>query len=336
VRKSTFLVLQLIPCICGNDTNGTLEPQRRTMIEYGSHERGWIYQLCCLHEPPLVLVQMYPPVGDLSDHIIDAIVEHGSGRKIAVETTRCYRGDRSSGEARAEEDLLERFRTWLRRVAIEVLGDRGYRITFTVYLAEHRDTLIHRLKEFLRSAHLQKALKQSIERALRKAGSSKMAECVAAGDEATNLPVIGAGSTVRIIPVSPACPADVDWDLYECASGEWIRFISRDLWTDTWALAAGLQAKRAKLDQYRQEARKLGATEVWLLLVVEESSGWDLIGALRGRGSEALYQILHEEPQFDEVYLLAWHPRPPTELEQRIGQVATEPQWHLTRLWPEE
>lgn len=299
-----------------------------------------ITRLCELHRPPLTHVASHPPLGDPDGEHLDALVEtedHAS--RIAVEVTRCYRGDRDSGEAKVEELLLGRWCTWLRDVAVACVGDRGYRITFTIYQTVGLTDLVPRIKEFLRTPGDQATAKKAIERALRDAQRDRHAAMIG-NVEADSTPLFRWASQVYVEPVTPTVLTDVNYKFEEPVPGgsayQWQTPIPKVFWTDAQAVIDAIQDKRAKLDRYRQLGAASGARSLWLLLVVEESSGWDIIATLRGDHSEQLRAALAEQPQFDEVYLLAKGPWLPEGWDfKRDGlNYRGGPIWKLVRLWP--
>lgn len=289
----------------------------------------WISQLCRLHRPPrpaIVPVDWYPPSGNPDGEHLDAILETEDHlKRIAVEVTRCFRGDRVFGEAKLEEQLLHRFCAWLRDAAVSCLGDRGYRITYTVYLPAPLSTLVPRLKDFLGSLQEQFPTRTAIEHALRDAEQRRHAVMI--GNTDVNVLPVSAlfhpGSQVYVQDIVAADPTEVAWKFEEPAPGgrgdQWQTTIPMNFWTNTQAIIDAIADKRAKLPRYRGLAIASNAQALWLLLVVEQSSGWDILASLYGDNKGSLNTALAEQPQFDEIYLLAQMPGYP---------------WNLRRLWP--
>jgi hypothetical protein len=252
----------------------------------------WIIQLCRLHRPPLVPVRWHVPSGDPDHHDLDAIIEtEDHVKRIAVEVTRCYRGDRISGEAKIEEQLLDRFRAWLGDIAIACLGNRGYRITFTVYLPQPLTALVPRLKEFLSSPQEQPTTRTAVERALRDA--ERLRHAVMIGDAGTGAvpepTLFHHGSQVYVEHIVPADAAEVNCKFEEPApgvQGKWQTVIPMNFWTTTQAIIDAIADKRADLPRYRSVATALKVQALWLLLIVEQSSGWDILAALHGDDKE--------------------------------------------------
>jgi hypothetical protein len=306
-------------------------------------EFTWIAQLCRLHRPPLVPVSWYPPSGNPDGKHLDAIVEtEDQQTRIAVEATRCYRGDRASGEAKIEKQLLDRLDEWLRDIATACLGARGYRVTFTVYLSAPLSTLVPGLQDFLGALKGQQVARTGIECALRDAKQRRHAVLI--GDtDASMLPepvLFHHGSQVYVEHIVPADPIEVDCEFREPApggrQGQWQTVIPMSFWTDTQALVAAIADKRVKLVRYRELAAASNAHVLWLLLVVEDSSGWDILAALRGDQNERLRTALAEQPQFDEVYLLARGPWLPERWDIKRNGLNYDggPIWKLVRIWP--
>jgi hypothetical protein len=300
----------------------------------------YITELCQLHRPPLALVATHPPVGNPNGEHIDALLEtEDQTARIAVEITRCYRGDRASGEAKVEEQLLRRWYAWLTEVAMACVGPRGYRVTYTIYQAVGITELVPRIKEFLRSNGDQAAVRAAVEKALRKAEHDGKAAMIGDGEQdSTSLFRWASQVYVQLIP--PTAPTQVEYKLEEPApdgsDGQWRTPIPKVFWTDAQAMIDAVAGKRAKFDRYRKLAKASGARALWLLLIVEESCAWDLMMALRGNHSEDLRAALAAEPQFDEIYVLAKGPWLPDGWDfRRDGLDNTSgPIWKLVRIWP--
>ncbi|HLY22025.1 MAG TPA: hypothetical protein VKT83_06110 [bacterium] len=293
-----------------------------------------------LHRPPLTLAAMHPPVGNPNGDHLDALLEtEDHSARIAVEVTRVYRGDRASGEAKIEEQLLGRWYTWLRDVAVTCLGARGYRVTFTIYQTVGLIDSVPLIKEFLRSSGDQTAVRTAIERALRTAERDRRAAMIGVREQDPT-PLFRWASHVYVELITPAASTEVEYKFKEPVPGgdayEWRTPIPRVFWTDTRSLIDAIADKQAKLDRYRKLAEASGAGALSLLLVVEESCAWDLIGALRGDRSEEFRAALAAHPQFDEVYVLTKGPWLPEGWDfKRDGlHNASGPIWKLERLWP--
>ncbi len=294
----------------------------------------WIVRFCRLHRPPLVPITWYPPSGNPDGGHLDAIIGmEGSSARIAVEVTRCYRGDRASGEAKIEEQLLDRFSAWLRDVTVACFGNKGYRFTFTVYLSQPLTALVPRLKAFLKSPQEQQLIRAVIEDALREAERSKYA---AMTEGLPDSAFFHRGSQVYVEPIVPADAAEVDYKFEEPAQGQWRTVIPMSFWTNAQAIVDAIADKRVSLPKYRELANASNAHALWLLLVVEQSSGCDVLAALHGDNRDRLNAILEKQPQFDEIYLLCKGPGPPQGWDLRHDGFndIDGPAWELCRLWP--
>ncbi len=215
---------------------------------------------------------------------------------------------------------MDRFCEWLRTAAIGCLGTKGYRITFTVYLPGPRSTLIPRLKDFLGSPQGQPVTQAAIEHALRGREQGRHAAMIGDASVLPDPSLFHDASQAYVEPIVPADPAEVNCEFEEPGTGgQWHPFIPMSAWTNTQAIINAIADKRAKLTKYRELATVSNAHALWLLLVVEQSSGWDVLGALRGDEKDRLHATLAEQPQFDEIYLLAQMPGYP---------------WQLRKLWP--
>lgn len=194
---------------------------------------------------------------------------------------------------------------------------KGYRITFTVYLPGPRSSLIPRLKDFLGSPEGQPVTQAAIKRALRKAEQSRHAERIGDVGVLPDPSLFHDASQVYIEHIVPADPAEVNCEFEELGpGGRWHPFIPISVWTNAEAIIDAIEDKRAALPRYRELATASDAYALWLLLVVEQSSGWDILAALHGDDKDRLGAALAEQPQFDEIYLL-------------YG-----PAWRLHKLWP--
>jgi len=299
-----------------------------------------INEFCRLHRPTLTLVAMYPPVGNPNGDHLDALLQtQDHAARVAVEVTRVYRGDRASGVAKIEELLLGRWCAWLQDVAMACLGPRDYRITFTIYLTVGLIDSVPLIKEFLRSPGDQTTVKVAVERALRTAERDRRAAMIGVREQDPT-PLFRWASQVYVELIAPAASTEVNYKFEEPVPGgdpyQWRTPIPRVFWTDTPSLVDAIADKRTNLDRYRKIAEASGARALWLLLVVEESCAWDLLGALRGEGSDQLRAALAAQPQFNEVYVLAKGPWLPEGWDfKRDGlHNASGPIWKLERLWP--
>ncbi len=274
-------------------------------------EIEWVVQLCRLHRPPLAPVFWFPPSGNPNSHDLDAILETEDRLEcITVEVTRCYRGDRASGEAKIEERFLDLISAWFRDTATACLGATGYRVTSTVYLPGPLSALVPHIKEFLRSPQELQVTRTAVEHALRDAERRRHAVMI--GDTDTSVlpqPVLfHPASQVYVEHTVPADAAEFNCMFRELAQGRWRPAIPMSFWTDTQAIIDAITDKRAKLSRYRESATAARARALWLLLIVEQAMGWDIHAALRGNNSNRLCAALAEQPQFDEIYLLAQMP----------------------------
>lgn len=133
------------------------------------------------------------------------------------------------------------------------LGDRGYRITYTVYLPAPLSTLVPRLKDFLGSLEEQLSTSTVIEHALRDAKQRRHAVMI--GNAGVNVLAVFAlfhtGSQVYVQEIVVADPTEVAWKFEELAPGgrvgQWQTTIPMNFWTNTQAIIDAIADKRAKL-----------------------------------------------------------------------------------------
>ncbi len=299
-----------------------------------------ILELCRHRRPPLALVSAYPPFGNRQQHDIDVIVATDGGQsRIAVEATLCYRGDRASGEAKREEHLQEVFRRYLQDCAAKCLGQKGYRVKFTIYFRDLFSSVAPRLQTFLRSANGQQFLEESVQTILQEAASSRLAHQIPLSALPDEHGFLHPGSQVYVATIPTWQENEYECDCKEPSSpdspGSWRTVITSNFGTTQQALIGGIDAKRASMPQYRAAAQQHNATAVWLLLVVEYAFGLDMHAALHDEDGR-LRAVLEADPQFDEVYVLAqglWLPEG-WDLERDGLDYVGGPIWRLVKFWP--
>ncbi len=275
-------------------------------------EIEWIKKLCRLQRPLLTVILSHPPSGDPSNHEIDAIVGQADGngeRRIAVETTLCYRGMRAEGEAKLEEQVLNDFCERLKRIATDCIDLRGSAAAFRIYFPDEFVKLRPRLHQWISntgSDPSRVALARAICEALRASMISGMAEAIDLSIVPSKVYELISDTGNQVFARRTADPHDTEWsfDFYERHGVHWRRVITQNYGINVDAIKDAIADKRQKLNKYRAIANKCGASQVWLLLVAEFVLGLDVHVATHDEDG-SLNSVMRAEPQFDEIHLLA-------------------------------
>ncbi len=281
-------------------------------------EIDWIKELCRLQRPLLRVILSYPPSGDPSRHEIDAIIGQGDGdgeQRIAVETTLCYRGVRAEGEAKLEEQVLNDFCEWLKRIATDCIDLRGSAAVFRIYFPDEFVKLRQRLHQWLRnkgSDPSRVVLAQAICEALSNSMTSGMAEAIDLSIVPSKVHEVISHTGNQVFARRTIDPSGTEWgfDFYEKHGAFWRRVITRNYGINVDAIRDAIVDKRQKLNKYRAIANQCGASQVWLLLVAEFVLGLDIHVATHDEDG-SLNSVMRAEPHFDEIHLLAGSQGPP-------------------------
>ncbi len=311
----------------------------------------WLATFRDLHRPRLLMNRYYPPTGTRATGEVDAILyekDQEQERLVAVEVTRCYRGDRATGEAKQEEHVFGSFCEWLTEITPKCIDVDGYRIAYQILFA--RDHTLDLLRPVLHEWVTRKQRKGAgselvaiISQALRDAQATRQAQPIhllaSASSDLRRL-LNETGSQVYVQRMAAQSGPDYEFDFRVSAEvpndgTKWVRPYHLTFGISKDGVIQAIEDKCQGLGQYRAVASQCGALSIWLLLVAEHVDAL-VLKFILDDADGSLKAALSATPQFNEVYLLAqgnWLPDgwnlKRDGLDYRGGPI-----WKLFKLWP--